>query len=212
MVRMAAATATRAIGTRTVTVVRDDTTGRTVYADAKTGRRLRDYVTGEPIYTDTQHILRIRTARVDFVPPKRDLADDLHLDGIQTTPIPTQINTAQPDPDGRLGGRKWHPELTRYLGNHTTKAVADGDRALRGAWWTGQDAVYALERVRRGFVAHYRSEERGTQAMNVALAILRDGEDYHVVAAQFGGHTVSWVDHQCRLAYRFAYQKATATA
>lgn len=161
----------------------------------------RDAVTGELLLTEPAYVIRIREDRTDWTPTPAQAARGWEP---ETTPIPRAIDTAQPYPEGRLGGKRWHPEFTRYLGNHTTKAIAEADREV-AEWWHGR---YARERVLKGFVATY-GPERGAKAFVVALAALSDPERIADLA-DAAGHTPAWVVRQRSLAYRFAFAKESA--
>lgn len=161
----------------------------------------RDAVTGELLLTEPALVIRVRDERIDRVPTPTQRRNG---EAIETTPIPRVIDTAQPYPDGKLGGKRWHPEFTRYLGNRRTKAIEDADREV-GEWWHGD---YAQRRVLKGFVAKYGSE-RGARVWQLVLAVL-DDPDALCDVADVAGVTPHWLARQRSHAYRFAFAKESA--
>jgi hypothetical protein len=119
---------------------------------------------------------------------------------VERTPIPRSIDTAQPYPGGALGGKRWHPEFARYIGEVRPRAIEEADRAHR-EWW--RDA-YARNRVLTGFLTRYGAE-RGATRCAVALAAL--DHDEAALATVQGAHSAWWVRSQVSAAYHFAFAK-----
>lgn len=192
----------RFLGGTPVVTIYDANLRRDVFADARTHRPIRDAVTGAPIPADTTHVMKVRTERLDYTPPKRELSllEDLGL--IETTPIPGTITTAQVD-DGRLGGKRYTPEFARYLGSRTASQIA-ADVEHQQRWW---QTDYAQARIADGFATKY-GRERGQNAYDAAMRYLRDGEAHATIASETG-HTIAWVDRQVNLARLFAFRKTS---
>lgn len=172
-------------------------------------KQLRDALTGEPLTDEQRQFLptaglfyiRVSEERIEHVPTPTQRANG---ERIETTPIPRSIDTMQPYPEGKLGGKRWHPEFARYLGSHVTKAQADEDRELR-EWWVTE---YAHKRLLHGFVAKY-GEQRGIAAYDAAMAVLTDPESASEIAKAHG-HSAYWLEQRRKDAYHFAFAKESA--
>jgi hypothetical protein len=122
------------------------------------------------------------------------------------------IDTRQPYPGGKLGGKRWSRAFTHYISGALPRSIAEGDRELR-EWWTTD---YGRARVARGFLARYgdRTTRDGRSLAEVAweavLTLLYSpiphDTAWQEIAARYG-KSPQWLSAQVRMAYRYAYSR-----
>lgn len=157
----------------------------------------RDPVTGvalaDPSYPLAGARIIVRTERIDYIPSRVQRADGWPM---ETTPIPRSIDTRQPFPGGRLGGKRWTPEFLRYLGDHTTAAIQEATEGMRSWWRTS----YGRERVKRRFLTY--QGVHGRLAYEAALAAVTGQMGYDEVGRRCQ-RSLPWVIQQCDRAARY---------
>jgi hypothetical protein len=120
------------------------------------------------------------------------LRDDLprwYLDGDMSRPeaareaIPSRIHTRDVEYGG-LGGHRYASAFERYMMPVLPRLVAE-EKRMWICWW---EIEYVYNRVRKHL---------GQEALDVALAVFRDGGAISWVAREFG-HSDTWVNYRIR--------------
>jgi len=130
-----------------------------------------DAVTGEPLREGT-----LRVVMRDFDPTRASG---------RRIPIPYQLH--QPEPDGRLGGCRYHPAFARYLRTLQTRAAL-----LRQQWYRDPAVLAHLANAAEAGDKGFTLEE-----LSLALAWLRS-EPVET------DHTPYWVERATRRVTRYA--------
>lgn len=165
---------------------------------------IRDAVTGEKLTDEHGHwlptagrlFIRVKSDLSDPIPSVEDRSRERDL-----PPLPSAIDTSQPFPEGRLGGKQWTPQWKRYIGRQTTTPIQEerdaADEEYRRWWHT----AYGKQRITAGFTQRY-GLERGSSIAQLVLAVL-DAPDRLADLATEAGHTPGWLARQRSLAYRY---------
>ncbi len=85
--------------------------------------------------------------------------------------------------DGHLGGCQWTKQMSAYIGPIKTSGKADRKRWLLVHWWYHP----LCESELRAFFSQ--------DAVDIVLAIHRDGMDWHQAATQWE-RSIAWISQQ----------------